>query len=163
MTTEAPVTASVVDDATSAFDDLPDDGATRVAPPSFDFAKLAQEVVQRGAPPTPRLDGLSPDGAKSLSAVTLTIEAQVGKDDKMFGSVTAGTIADELKHQFDVSLDKRKINLDHPIRTLGDHEVELRLHADVNVKLKVNVESANPPSVSPLARGMVRSRVAPHF
>src|SRR5512135_1836619 len=46
------------------------------------------------------------DLAKSLSKLTLIISVKAGEGDKMFGSVTAGTIADELKHQFDVSLDK---------------------------------------------------------
>jgi large subunit ribosomal protein L9 len=54
-------------------------------------------------------------------------------------------IADQLKTQFDVSLDKKKIHLDHPIRALGDHDVELRLHADVVTTLKVRVESTTPP------------------
>src|SRR6266704_7009076 len=52
--------------------------------------------------------------------------------------------ADQLKTQFDITLDKRKIHLEHPIRTLGDHDVELRLHAEVTTTLKVHVESANP-------------------
>jgi len=49
----------------------------------------------------------------------------------MFGTVTSGMIADQLKTQFDVTLEKRKIQLEHPIRVLGDHEIELRLHQDV--------------------------------
>jgi large subunit ribosomal protein L9 len=69
---------------------------------------------------------------------------KTGEDGKMFGSVTAGTIADQLKNQFEVMLDKKKIHLEHPIRTLGEHEVELRLHADVVTKLKVRVESSTP-------------------
>jgi large subunit ribosomal protein L9 len=62
----------------------------------------------------------------------------------MFGSVTAGMIADELKHQFDITLDKKKIHLAGPIKTLGEHEVELRLHAEVKSTLKVRVESLTP-------------------
>ena len=80
----------------------------------------------------------------SLAKLTALITVKTGDDGKMFGSVTAGTIADQLKTQFDVALDKRKIHLEHPIRTLGDHEVELRLHADVVTKLKVHVESSTP-------------------
>src|SRR5205823_54079 len=55
-----------------------------------------------------------------------------------------GAIADQLKTQFDVALDKKKIHMEHPIRTLGDHEVELRLHQDVVTKLKLRVESSTP-------------------
>src|SRR5437870_13840986 len=46
--------------------------------------------------------------AKSISKLTAVIKVKTGEDGKLFGSVTAGTIADELKHQFDISLDKRK-------------------------------------------------------
>ena len=70
--------------------------------------------------------------AKSLSKLICLITVKTGEDGKMFGTVTSGMIADQLKTQFDVTLDKRKIHLEHPIRALGDHEVELRLHADVS-------------------------------
>lgn len=83
--------------------------------------------------------------AKSLSKMLLVLTVKTGEDGKMFGSVTAGTIADELKHQFDISLDKKKIHLDRPIRTVGEHNVEFRLHADVAATLKVRVDSSTPP------------------
>ena len=82
--------------------------------------------------------------SKALSKLICVIKVKAGEDGKMFGSVTAGMIADELKHQFDISLDKRKIHLEHPIRALGDHEVELHLHAEVKGTLKVRVESLTP-------------------
>ena len=62
----------------------------------------------------------------------------------MFGAVTAGTIADQLKTQFDITLDKKKIHLDSPIKTLGEHEVELHLHPEVKTSMKVRVESDTP-------------------
>lgn len=74
----------------------------------------------------------------------LVIKVKTGEDGKMFGSVTSGTISDELKHAFDVALDKKKIHLEHPIRTIGEYEVDLRLHADVTASLKVRVESTTP-------------------
>jgi large subunit ribosomal protein L9 len=82
--------------------------------------------------------------AKGVAKLICIIKVKAGEDGKMFGSVTAGTIADELKHQFDITLDKRKIHLEHPIRALGDHEVELHLHAEVKGTLKVRVESLTP-------------------
>lgn len=82
--------------------------------------------------------------SKSLSKLICIVTVKTGEDGKMFGTVTPGMIADQLKTQFDVSLDKRKIHLEHPIRVLGEHEVELRLHADVVTKLKVRVESTTP-------------------
>src|SRR3954451_20299267 len=82
--------------------------------------------------------------SKGLSKLICVVTVKTGEDGKMFGTVTTGMIADQLKTQFEVSLDKRKIHLEHPIRTLGEHEVELRLHADVATKLKVRVESSTP-------------------
>jgi large subunit ribosomal protein L9 len=82
--------------------------------------------------------------AKGLAKLVCLVKVKAGEDGKMFGAVTAGMIADELKHQFEVSLDKRKIHLEHPIKTLGDHEVELHLHAEVKSTLKVRVESTTP-------------------
>jgi len=82
--------------------------------------------------------------SKSISKLTCLISVKTGEDGKMFGTVTSGMIADQLKTQFDVTLEKKKIYLEHPIRTLGDHDVELRLHTDVTTTLKVRVESTTP-------------------
>jgi large subunit ribosomal protein L9 len=82
--------------------------------------------------------------AKSLSKMVLTVHAKVGEEGKLFGSITAGTIADELKHQFEVALDKKKIHLEQPLRALGEYDVELRLHPEVTTTLKVRVEGTTP-------------------
>ena len=83
--------------------------------------------------------------SKSISKLLCVIAVKTGEDGKMFGTVTSGMIADQLKTQFEISLDKKKIHLEHPIRTLGEHEVELRLHPDVTTTVKVRVESTTPP------------------
>jgi large subunit ribosomal protein L9 len=82
--------------------------------------------------------------AQSLSKLTVVVPVKTGEDGKMFGSVTPGSIADELKHHFDVALDKKKIHLPAPIRALGDYDVELHLHSEVHTTLKVRVESTTP-------------------
>jgi len=82
--------------------------------------------------------------AKSVSKLICVVKVKAGEDGKMFGSVTAGMIADELKHQFDITLDKKKIHLESAIRALGEHEVALHLHAEVKSTLKVRVESLTP-------------------
>lgn len=82
--------------------------------------------------------------AKGVSKLTCIIKVKAGEDGKMFGSVTAGMIADELKHQFDIALDKKKIHLEHPLRTTGEYDIELNLHAEVKGTLKVRVESLTP-------------------
>ncbi len=85
------------------------------------------------------------DLSKSLAKLVLLLSVKTGDDGKMFGSITTATIADELRHQFEVHVDKKKVQLERPIRTLGDHEVELRLHAGVHAMLKVRVNSTTPP------------------
>ena len=82
--------------------------------------------------------------SRSVAKMVLLLKVKTGDDGRMFGSVTSGTIADELQHQFEISLEKRKIHLENPIRTLGEHEVELHLHADVNATLKLRIESTTP-------------------
>jgi large subunit ribosomal protein L9 len=82
--------------------------------------------------------------ARSLGKLVLMLKVKTGEDGKMFGSVTVGTIVDELKSQFDVTLEKKKIHLEAPLRGMGDHEIELRLHPEVTATLKVRVESTNP-------------------
>ena len=82
--------------------------------------------------------------AKGVSKLICVVKVKTGEDGKIFGTVTTGMIADELKHQFEIALDKRKIHLETPIRALGEHEVELRLHHEVKAMLKVRVESSNP-------------------
>ena len=97
--------------------------------------------------------------ATTLSKLTLVVHVKTGEDGKMFGSVTAGTIADELRHQYDAQLDKRKIHLAHPIKTLGEHDVPLHLHHDVDCTLKVRVESSTP--LSPEVQAAMAAAKAP--
>jgi len=97
--------------------------------------------------------------SSTLSKLTLVLHVKTGEDGKMFGSITAGTIADELRHQYDAQLDKRKINLEHPIKTLGEHEVPLHLHHDVDTTLKVRVESSTP--LSPEVQAQLAAAKAP--
>ena len=87
---------------------------------------------------------------KKLSAVSLTITAQVGKDDKMFGSVTTKDIADRLAEQ-GFTIDRRKILLDHPIKELGTVAVPIKLHRDATPKVSVRVikEQEEPQDQKP--------------
>jgi large subunit ribosomal protein L9 len=85
--------------------------------------------------------------SKSISKLIAVVAVKTGEDGKMFGTVTSGMIADQLKTQFDIVLDKKKIHLEHPIKTLGEHNLELRLHAEVTTTLKLRVESTTPVAV----------------
>ncbi|NCC61009.1 MAG: 50S ribosomal protein L9 [Verrucomicrobiae bacterium] len=80
-----------------------------------------------------------------LSKLVLDVAVKTNEDHtKMYGSVTSTTIVDELKARYEIALDKHKIEIEKPIRNLGEHEVTVKLHAKVVVTLKVNVKSSNP-------------------
>ncbi|MEE3327081.1 MAG: 50S ribosomal protein L9 [Myxococcota bacterium] len=76
-----------------------------------------------------------------LEAASLEFQAQAGEEGKLFGSVTAQQLADRLAEQ-GLKLDRRKISLDEPIRSLGDHKVTIRLRGDLTADLKVSVAAA---------------------
>jgi large subunit ribosomal protein L9 len=76
--------------------------------------------------------------ANSLGTLTVTIPGKAGDGDRLFGSITASDIADALGAQGH-KIDKRKIELDHPIKTLGEHSVVLRLHSEVQAEIRVSV------------------------
>ena len=78
--------------------------------------------------------------AAKLEGLVLPIVMRVGDNDKLYGSVTTAIIGDALAAQ-DIEVDRRRILIDHPIRTLGDHPVRVRLHADVIASLTVKVVS----------------------
>ena len=86
--------------------------------------------------------------AKELSAsfkhLILHLKVKTGDTGKMYGSVTPANIIEQLDEQFEIKIDRRKVHLTEPIRTIGDHDVELRLHPDVMTTLKVRVESTTP-------------------
>jgi large subunit ribosomal protein L9 len=79
------------------------------------------------------------DLAKIMANLKLTFRQKVGENNQLFGSVTAKDIADALEAQR-FHIERRKIQLDEPIRTLGDHRVTLRLHRDVSTEIDVVIE-----------------------
>ena len=73
---------------------------------------------------------------KSLEKISITASVQVGEEDKVFGAITSQNIADLLKDQnFDI--DRKKILLDEPLKALGVYDVPVKLHPEVEVKIKV--------------------------
>jgi large subunit ribosomal protein L9 len=79
------------------------------------------------------------DLAKLLAGVTLAFRHKVGENDQLFGSVTGRDISEGLEKQ-NFHVDRRKIVLDDPIRTLGEHKVTVRLHREVSTEITVVVE-----------------------
>jgi large subunit ribosomal protein L9 len=76
--------------------------------------------------------------AERISAAKITIKAKAGEEDRLFGSVTSMDIADALKAE-GIEIDKKKIQLDEPIKRVGEYTVAIKLHSDVSAQLNVQV------------------------
>ena len=87
------------------------------------IASLQVQKVEREATDLQHMTEL----CDSLKSLKLVIKVKTGEGGKLFGSVTSGTICDELKNQFDVDLDKRKVSLDKAIKEIGEYDVPLKL------------------------------------
>jgi large subunit ribosomal protein L9 len=74
-----------------------------------------------------------------LEAVELVFERKVGENEHLFGSVTSGDIAHQLE-QKGYTIDRRKISLEEPLKTLGEFHVPIKLHREVTTHLKVTVK-----------------------
>ena len=73
-----------------------------------------------------------------LGGVSVTIAQKAGENDQLFGSVTAKDVADALAAK-NFTIDRRKVQLDEPIKQLGEYRVPLRLHRDVVIEITVTV------------------------
>jgi large subunit ribosomal protein L9 len=86
---------------------------------------------------------VSQDLAKKLEKTSIAFAVKTGEGGKMFGAVTSNDLYDRLV-QAGIEIDKKKIHLFTPVKTLGKHEVKIRLHSDVTVDLSFDVVSENP-------------------
>ena len=77
---------------------------------------------------------------KKMEDMAVTIYSKAGDGGRLFGSITSKDIAEELKKQHNVEVDKRKITLDEPIRVLGSRFVEVKIHQKVTTKIRVDVK-----------------------
>jgi large subunit ribosomal protein L9 len=92
-------------------------------------AHLRKEAKQKGE---------AEDLAKMMNGVTLTISQKAGENDQLFGSVTAKDVGDALAAQ-NYTIDRRKIQLDEPIKQLGEYKIPVRLHREVTAEITVVV------------------------
>lgn len=81
--------------------------------------------------------------AKKLEKTSLAFAVKTGEGGKMFGAITTNDIHDKLVAA-GLTIDKKRIHLHTPVKTLGKHEVKIKLHADVSVDLSFDVVSENP-------------------
>lgn len=98
--------------------------------------RIAQEKARLEAAENERR-GQAQGLASRLEQVQLTFSARVGEEEKLFGSVTAADIAQQLHGQGFTEIEKRQIDLHEPIKSLGVYTVPIRLHADVRPEIKV--------------------------
>ena len=80
--------------------------------------------------------------AEVLSSKEILLSIKVGEGGKTFGSISSKEISEAAKKQFDLDIDKKKIQLPNPIRALGTTEVSVKLHPKVTASLKVTVKEA---------------------
>lgn len=76
--------------------------------------------------------------AALLAALNMELKGKAGEGDRLFGSITSQDVADALAARGHV-VDKRKIDMEHPIKTLGEHTIPVRLHADVEASVRITV------------------------
>ena len=100
--------------------------------------KIVEQERQAHLRKEAKLKTESEDLAKLLTGVSVTIAQKAGENDQLFGSVTSKDVADALAAK-NFTIDRRKIQLDEPIKQLGEFKVPIRLHKEVTVELTVNV------------------------
>lgn len=81
-------------------------------------------------------------GAEKINGKTLKLSAKAGQKGRIFGSVTAKEIAEELKKQYQVEIDKRKISLDGDIKSFGTYKAEIKLYTGITASINVMVVEA---------------------
>lgn len=77
--------------------------------------------------------------AEKLGSVSVHIVSKAGEGGRLFGSITSMDIADALKEQHGIDIDKRKYIIDTPIKHVGEYEITIKLHPEVHASLKINV------------------------
>ncbi len=98
--------------------------------------------------------------ARRIGKSKMIFTLETGEKGKAFGSVTANDIATRLKNEVGVEIDRHRIGLEHPIKSTGEHELEIKLHPDVTATLKFMVKSASEPKpeVEAAPESTMRSR-----
>ena len=100
--------------------------------------KIVEQERQAHLRKEAKAKGEAEDLGKLMSNVTITIAQKAGENDQLFGSVTSKDIADALAAK-NYTIDRRRIQLDEPIKQLGEYKVPVRLHKEVTVEITVTV------------------------
>jgi large subunit ribosomal protein L9 len=100
--------------------------------------KIVEQERQAHLRKEAKFKGEAEDLSKLLSGVTVIISQKAGENDQLFGSVTSKDVAEALAAK-NFTIDRRKVQLDEPIRQLGEFKVPVRLHKDVTAEVTVQV------------------------
>jgi len=100
--------------------------------------KIVEQERQAHLRREAKVEGEAKDLGKMLGAVAITISQKAGENDQLFGSVTSKDIAEALEKQ-GYTIERRKIALEEPIKTLGEFKVPIRLHREVTAEITVTV------------------------
>ncbi|HZB97603.1 MAG TPA: 50S ribosomal protein L9 [Candidatus Sulfotelmatobacter sp.] len=104
--------------------------------------KMADTIRERAEAARRRAEKALNDArqlGERMRRLTLTIYARTGEGGRLFGSVTNADVAQQLKREAGIDIDRRRIEIDPPIRSLGPHEVTVQLHPEVVEHLRVVV------------------------
>ena len=77
--------------------------------------------------------------AEQIKQIKITIKAKIGENQKLFGSITSKEIAEQIENQIKIKIDKKKITLKDPIKTIGEYPIEIKLYEGVSLKTTVQI------------------------
>ena len=77
--------------------------------------------------------------AEQIKQIKITIKAKIGENQKLFGSITSKEIAEQIEKQIKIKIDKKKITLKDPIKTIGEYPIEIKLYEGVSLKTTVQI------------------------
>lgn len=102
--------------------------------------KQHEQRQKRAAAKQAREEAEAREAAEKLAERPLVLKVKAGEGGRLFGSVTSSDIAEQIEKQMGLTVDRRRIELDEPLKTVGSHKVTIRLYPGVQAELQVNVE-----------------------
>lgn len=105
-------------------------------------AKNMEDLDRKKAAEAKRIEleiAAAKEQVAKINDKTVTAKAKAGKEGKLFGSITAQNIADLLKEQYSIEVDKKKITIDGEIKTFGTYNAEIKIYTGVSAKIRVQV------------------------
>ncbi len=109
-------------------------------PATDNYVRMVQNILQQKARKLEKEKEKALQVAEKIDGVEIVLKKKVGITGKLYGSVTAADIAEAVKEQHGVEIDRKKIMLRNPIRDIGIYTIKIRLHPQVSATIKVNVQ-----------------------